>query len=199
MNRRTRPRSADEQVNSILKELPWTDEQRALIASWRQGGPIGEQEPDEAQYIALALMRSAYRVSRTDVEFDQWALAQFANARFDWKQAIPEAVLHRLADTPADAVRYIEERDNELSRQNSENAKHSREKAQDWWSQRIQDCLEDDILASSETVINYLLGTAEVEWRDKVLRHIQNAADPISRASVRSRMASAKKRISRES
>jgi len=199
MTRCAGPRSADEHVARILEELPWTDEQRALIASWRQGELIDEQDANEAQVIALALMRLAYGVPQADTEFDQWALQQFAKARLDWRQSFTETVLHRLADVPADAVRHIEERDGERSRQNSENAKHSRDKSQDWWSQRIHDCLDDNISASSRAVIEYLLATDEVEWDGKMLRHVQNAAEPISRAQVRSRMNSAKKRIRRES
>lgn len=200
MTRKPRPRSADEHVDRLLEDLPLNAEQRAFIATWRRGGPLeAKQNADEAQQVALELMRLAYGITHTDAGFDQWALQQFASARLDWRLAFNETVLHRLAGAPAQAIRHIEERDAEQSSLNSENARKDRPKSQDWWSQHIQDCLEDNFSASCDEVIDYLVETGKVEWDGKMLRHIENAADPISRAQVRSRMNSAKKRIERES
>lgn len=200
MTRKSRPRNADEHVDRLLEDLPLNAEQRAFIATWRQGNLLdAERNPDEAQQAALDLMRLAYGITDTDAVFDQWALKQFASARLDWRLAFIETVLHRLADAPALAIQHIEERDAEQSSLNSKNARKDRPKAQDWWGQHIQDCLEANFSASCDEVIDYLLETGKVEWDGKMLRHIENAADPISRAQVRSRMNSAKKRIERES
>jgi hypothetical protein len=200
MTRKSRPRSADEHVDRLLEDLPLNAEQRAFLANWRQGDQLdADHNPDEAQQVALELMRLAYRITDTDAGFDQWALHQLDNARLDWRLAFNETVLHRLADTPAQAIRHIEERDAEQSSLNSENARKDRPKAQDWWGQHIQDCLEGNFSASSDDVISYLLEAGKVEWDGEMLRHIENAADPISRAQVRSRMKAAKKRIERES
>lgn len=200
MTRKSRPRNADEHVDRLLEDLPLNAEQRAFIANWRQGDQLdADYNPDEAQQVALELMRLAYGITDTDAGFDQWALHQLANARLDWRLAFNETVLHRLADTPAQAIRHIEERDAEQSSLNSENARKDRPKAQDWWGQHIQDCLEGNFSASSDDVISYLLETGKVAWDGKMLLHIENAADPISQAQVRSRIKAAKKRIERES
>lgn len=200
MTRQSRPRNADEHVDSLLKRLALNAEQRAFIAAWRQGDLLdAKQNQDEAQQAALELMRLAHGITDTDARFDQWALQQLASARLDWRLAFNETVLHRLADAPALAIQHIEERDAEQSSLNSENARKERPRSQDWWSQQIQDCLEESFSASCDEVITYLLETGKVEWSGKMLRHIENAADPISRAQVRSRMEAAKKRIRRES
>lgn len=200
MTRKSRPRSADEHVDRLLEDLPLNAEQRAFIATWRQGGPLdADQNPEKARQVALDLWRLAHGITDTDAGFDQRALQQFANARFNWRLAFNETVLHRLADAPAQAIRHIEERDAEKSSLNSENARKDRPKSQDWWGMHIQDCLEGNFSASCDDVIEYLVETGQLEWNGKMLRHIENAADPISRAQVRSRMMAAKKRIERES
>jgi|LauGreDrversion4_2_1035121.scaffolds.fasta_scaffold42448_4 hypothetical protein len=200
MTKKSRPRSPDEHVDRLLEQLNLTDQQREFISSWRQGGLIDEgTNPEEAQQVALDLMRLAYRVPDDDDKFDSWALEHFAEAKLDWSLAFNETVLHWLAKDPPVAVRKIEVKDAELGRKNSGNAQKDREKAQDFWSGLIQDCLEGDLLTSSEDVIKYLSEIKEVSWNGKFLSHISNAAEPISRAQVRSKMNAAKKRIARES
>jgi hypothetical protein len=104
MTRKSRPRSADEHVDRLLEDFPLNAEQRAFLANWRQGDQLdADHNPDEAQQVALELMRLAYGITDTDAGFDQWALHQLANARLDWRLAFNETVLHRLADTPAQA------------------------------------------------------------------------------------------------
>lgn len=200
MTKKSRPRSSDEHVDRLLEQLNLTDQQREFISSWRQGGLIDEEtNPEEAQQVALDLMRLAYGVPDDDDKFGSWALERFAEAKLDWSLAFNETVLHWLAKDPPVAVRKIEQKHAEQSRTNSDNAQHSREGALDWWARHIQDCMESSLCADPDEVIEYLLETKEVEWDGKFLRHIRNAADSISRAQVRSRMDAAKKRILRES
>jgi hypothetical protein len=200
MTKKSRPRSPNEHVDRLLEELNLNEKQREFISSWRQGGLIDDlANSKEAQQVALDLMRMAYRVPDEDDKFDPWALERLADAKLDWRLAFNETVLHWLAKDPSVAVRKVEEKNAEQSRKNSRNAQHSREKAQDWWGCHIQDCMESNLTTNASEVIEYLLATEEVEWDGKLLRHISNAADPISRAQVRSRMKAAKKRILRES
>ncbi len=200
MSKKTRPRSPDEHVDRLLEELHLTEKQREFISSWREGGLIDDTANSrEAQQVALDLMRLACAIPNDDDKFDPWALERLADAELDWRLAFNETVLHWLAKDPAVAVRKIEQKHAEQSRTKSDNAQHSREGALDWWARHIQDCMEGSLYADPDEVIEYLLATKEVEWDGKFLRHIRNAADPISRAQVRSRMAAAKKRILRES
>ncbi len=200
MTKKSRPRSPDEHEDRLLEQLNLNDQQREFISSWRQGGLIDETaNSKEAQQVAIDLMRLAYGIPDDDDKFDSWALERLADADLDWRLAFNETVLHWLAKDPSVAVRKIEEKNAEQSRKNSGNAQHDREKAQDWWSRHTQDCMESNLTANASKVIEYLLATEEVEWDGKLLRHISNAADPISRAQVRSRMAAAKKRIQRGS
>lgn len=200
MTKKSRPRSPDEHVDRLLEELNLNEKQREFISSWRQGGLIDDTaNSKEAQQVALDLMRLAYEIPDDDDKFDPWALERLADAELDWRLAFNETVLHWLAKDPPVAVRKIEQKHAEQSRTNSDNAQHSREGALDWWARHIQDCLESNFCAEPDEVIKYLLATEEVEWDGKLLRHISNAADPIFRAQVRSRMNAAKKRILRES
>jgi hypothetical protein len=182
------------QTRKKLEDMLTGHPQRELLQAWCNGADIDETSADELLELVITLAHArGSRMSETEIR------DILRSARLDWSQSFAETVFHRLADDPAEAIRHLKRKRADLGAQNAQNASKPRESRQDWWSQHISDCIEDNLAATVDEVIEYLVQTGEVSTDGETLSNTRNAADLITRTQVRSKMQAAKKRFVPES
>lgn len=111
-----------------------------------------------------------------------------------------EGVLRRLGVNPLGAYKYVTDKKSAQSRRNQAAATKPRTKHDDWWAGQIDDCLDDTPQAKPAVVEGYLLETELVAFKEGQFRYIGpdmangHRPDPISKAALRGRIGTAKKR-----
>lgn len=115
-----------------------------------------------------------------------------------------EGILRRLGVNPAGAYKYITDKKSAQSKRNQAAAIKPRTKHDDWWAGQIDDCLDDTPQAKPAVVEDYLLETDLVTFRGVQFHYIGPdmgdgyRPDPISKAALRGRIGTAKRRKARE-
>ena len=115
-----------------------------------------------------------------------------------------EGILTRLGVNPEGAYKYIADKKSAQSKRNQAAAIKPRTKHDDWWAGQIDDCLDDTPQAKPAVVEDYLLETDLVTFRGAQFHYIGPdmgngyRPDPISKAALRGRIGTAKRRKARE-
>ena len=201
MTNRSSEQRYQDAVDRIIAELPINDGHKELIREFLGGIPIEAGNAQEARVFVDEWVRVLAGAAQITTLSKNYVSTILGSARLSHDLLFPEAILHRLSDDPAAAVSIIDARDEERSTQNARNAAQSREAAQDWWSLRIGDCMEDNIDASPSDVKAYLLEIDGVSFRngkfiyDGPETHRGDRIQTISMDQLRSKRRAALERI----
>ena len=201
MTNRSREQRDLDAIDRMIAELPLSDEHKELIREFLAGVPLDEENAHVARDFADKWVQVLAGSAEITTKLKDHVSKALGAARLSHDLLFPEAILHRLSDDPAAAVSLIGARDAERSAQNAHNAGLPREAAQDWWSLRISDCMEDNIDASPSDVKAYLLEIDGVSFRngfftyDGPETHRGQRVQPISMDQLRSKRRAALKRI----
>lgn len=201
MTNRSREKRYQDAVDRSTAELPIKDDHKELIREFLAGPPIEAGSAQEARVFVDEWVRVLAGAAQTTNRLKDHVSKKLSRARLSHDLTFPEAVLHRLSDDPAAAVSLIEARDAVRSAQNAHNAGLPREAAQDWWSLRISDCMEDNIDASPSDVKAYLLEIDGASFRNGLFiydgpeTHRDEKIQPMSMNSLRSKRRAALIRI----
>ena len=115
-----------------------------------------------------------------------------------------EGILNRLGENPLRAYKYIADKKSAQSKRNQAAAIKPRTKRDDWWAGQVDDCLDDTPQAKPAVVEDYLLETTLVVFNGGQFHYIGPdmgngyRPDPISKAALRGRIRTAKRRKARE-
>lgn len=200
MTSRSRDKRLVEEVERFMADHPFNDEHRELIRSFLGGGEIDEDCAQVARDFADEYVKVLFGLGEVTPDLRTEVSERLRAARLTFDKAFPEAVLHRLVDDPTDAIKHIEARDAALTARNSNSARLPRPGSQDWWAERIGDCVDDFLGAMPEDVYGYLLQIEGVSFANGKFRyagpetHKGTPIEPISKQQVRAKMYAAKKR-----
>jgi hypothetical protein len=200
MTSRSRDKRLMEDVERFIIDHPFNDEHRELIRSFLDGGELDEDGAHVARDFVDDYVKVLRGLGEVTPDLKKEISERLRAARLAFDKAFPEAVLHRLADDPADAIKHIEARDAASTLRNSNSARSPRVSRHDWWAERIGDCVDDVTDAMPEDIYEYLLQIEEVSFSNGTFRyagpetHKGVPIEPMSKQQARAKMYAAKKR-----
>lgn len=171
-----------------------------LLKAFGAGAPLEEEDAHELKQLVLDIGWEIHqdRGGNSREEADRITEQLLTEAELEPGLSFQEVLLKRLVRDPSRAHRYVGQKLEAVSKRNKAIASKPRPSRGDWWTDHIEDCLEDNPEANEQFVREYLLDMDEVEWRDNKFQHVSHAAGPLSKPALHSRIGTAKRRMQAE-